>query len=34
MENALLYMKVIAVIHGVLGYLGGAFAAPLKSKQR
>jgi len=27
MENALLYMKVIAVAHGILGYFGGAFAA-------
>jgi len=27
MENALLYMKVIAVTHGIFGYLGGAVAA-------
>nr|AAL24528.1 orf133EGC123 [uncultured bacterium] len=27
MENALLYMKVIAVAHGIIGYLGGAATA-------
>ena len=27
MENALLYMKVIAVAHGIVGYLGGAVTA-------
>ena len=27
MENALLYMKAIAIVHGIIGYFGGAVAA-------